>query len=148
MAKIPAEKIFYVELSECVKPVPPLGSGSPYDEWHAQGKFNNGDRFTWSICARLVPYTGRDAGRHPSAKAEHGVARVDEVLRTILSTGFNGNFPISLFSANDILLSLNLSGPIMFEFFEALTMERGDEDIPQIYSDAAAKSLKHLKSLF
>ncbi|WWC94360.1 hypothetical protein V866_001202 [Kwoniella sp. B9012] len=108
MSQIPGEKIFYVELSECLKPVVPLGKGSPFDE--------------------PVPFIGRDAGRQVTTEEDYGRARVIDCLKVILASGFNG--------------------PIMFEFFEAITMERGDEDIPQIYSKAAAQSLKCLQAHF
>ncbi|OCF41148.1 3-dehydroshikimate dehydratase [Kwoniella heveanensis CBS 569] len=128
LAQVPGEKIFYVEISECLKPVVPLGQGSPFDEWDNKVQSPRGDRFTWAICGRPVPFIGRDAGRQVKTEADYGSARVADCLKTILGTGFNG--------------------PIMFEFFEALSMEQGDGNVPQIYSDAAAKSLKQIKSLF
>ncbi|WWC88881.1 uncharacterized protein L201_003796 [Kwoniella dendrophila CBS 6074] len=128
MSKIPGEKIFYVELSECLKPVIPLGKGSPFDEWAEKAQSPRGDRFVWAICGRPVPFIGRDAGRQVNTEADYGNARVADCLKTIIATGFNG--------------------PIMFEFFEAISMEKEDANIPQIYSDAAAKSLKHIKGIF
>ncbi|KAK6909912.1 hypothetical protein L486_00436 [Kwoniella mangroviensis CBS 10435] len=128
MSQVPGEKIFYVELSECVKPVVPLGQGSPFDTWAEKAQSPRGDRFVWAICGRPVPFIGRDAGRQVRTQEDYGRARVADCLKVILDSGFNG--------------------PIMFEFFEAISMERGDENVPEIYSNAAAKSLKHLKTLF
>lgn len=83
---VPAEKIFYVELADVVKPTTPLGQGSLFDEWRDENKPTRGDRFTWAVCGRPVPLVGRDAGRGE----EIGGARVIEAVQAILATGFDG----------------------------------------------------------
>lgn len=87
---LPVEKIFYVELSDVLPPVIPLGQGSPFDEWCNNAKTSRGDRFLWAMVARPVPLIGRDAGRSIKAESDMGGARVVEALRVILEIGYNG----------------------------------------------------------
>ncbi|KIR34912.1 hypothetical protein I352_02167 [Cryptococcus deuterogattii MMRL2647] len=120
---LPVEKIFYVELSDVLPPVIPLGQGSPFDEWCNNAKTSRGDRFLWAMVARPVPLIGRDAGRSIKAESDMGGERVVEALRVILETGYNG--------------------PLMFEPFEALSMEQGN-DVPALYAQACAKAKQRL----
>ena len=90
MKRVPGDKIFYVELSDVLKPVIPLGKGSPYDEWREKTQSPRGDSFVWAICGRPVPLVGRDAGRQVKGEDDMGGARVVETLKAILSTGFKG----------------------------------------------------------
>ncbi|WRT69336.1 uncharacterized protein IL334_006320 [Kwoniella shivajii] len=120
LSEIPGEKIFYVELSDVLKPVVPLGKGSPFDEWRVKANSPRGDRFVWAVCGRPVPFVGRDAGRQVKTQDDMGGARVLECFKTILASGFNG--------------------PVMWECFEALTMEKDDEDIPALYANAMWES--------
>lgn len=121
---LPAEKIFYVELSDVVVPDPPLYKGSRFDEWAKNNKPpRDGDRFIWTICGRPVPLVGRAAGSLTSDSAKSG-ARVIESLRAILDTGFKGT--------------------IIFEMFEVEYMTPADKDIPARYADACAESQRRL----
>lgn len=85
---VPAEKIFYVELSDVVPPATALGKGSRFDEWRAKANSPRGDTFVWATCGRCLPEVGSDAGRG----GEKGGARVAEALGAILETGFDGMF--------------------------------------------------------
>ena len=118
---IPVEKLFYVELSDVLSPSLPLGKGSPFDGWRAENDPARGDIFTWCICARSIPLLGEDAGRRFKTGNDRGGARVAEILSTFLQMGFQG--------------------PLMFEPFEALSMEKGDADVPAVYSQGCARSL-------
>lgn len=85
---IPADRIFYVELSDVVPVTTALGKGSRFDEWRAKANSPRGDTFVWATCGRCLPEVGSDAGRG----SEKGGARVAEALKAILDTGFNGMF--------------------------------------------------------
>ncbi|WWC65527.1 uncharacterized protein I303_108145 [Kwoniella dejecticola CBS 10117] len=124
ISKIPGEKIFYVELSDVLQPVIPLGQGSPFDEWRIKANSPRGDRFVWAVCGRPVPFVGRDAGRQVESQDDMGAAKVMRCFNTLLASGFKG--------------------PVMWECFEALTMEREDEDISALYADAMAVSKRKL----
>ncbi|AAW44929.1 hypothetical protein CNBL0420 [Cryptococcus deneoformans B-3501A] len=121
---VPKEKIFYVELSEVLKPVVPLGKGSPFDEWREKAQSPRGDGFVWAVCGRPVPLVGRDAGRGVKGPNDMGAARALETFKAVLSTGWRGI--------------------CMFEFFEALHMEPADPEIPFKYADACALSNKRI----
>ncbi|AFR98803.1 3-dehydroshikimate dehydratase [Cryptococcus neoformans C23] len=121
---VPKEKIFYVELSEVLKPVVPLGKGSPFDEWREKAQSPRGDGFVWAVCGRPVPLVGRDAGRGVKGPDDMGAARALETFKAVLSTGWRGI--------------------CMFEFFEALHMEPADPEIPFKYADACALSSKRI----
>jgi predicted xylose isomerase-like sugar epimerase len=41
-------------------------------------------------------------------------------------------------------LQMGYKGPLMFEPFEALSMEKGDPDVPEIYARGCARSLELL----
>lgn len=106
LQQVPVDKIFYVELSELLKPTTPLGRGSSFDGWREINQPAYGDVFTWCVCARPVAGdTGND---------QTGVARVEKVLRALLGMGYNG--------------------PLMFESFEALEMQKSDADVPVRYA--------------
>ena len=90
---VPAEKIFYVELSDVLKPDPPLGQGSDFDAWREENRPLRGDSFVWVICARPVPFVGKNAGRSIKSDDDMGGARVVESIKAILSTGFKGVSP-------------------------------------------------------
>lgn len=83
---VPADKIFYVELSDVVPVNTALGKGSRFDEWRIKANSPRGDTFVWAACGRCLPEVGSDAGRG----SEKGAARVAEALKAILDTGFNG----------------------------------------------------------
>ncbi|EON68432.1 hypothetical protein W97_07756 [Coniosporium apollinis CBS 100218] len=117
---VPAEKIFYVELSDVLKPVIPLGQGSDFDAWREKNRPSRGDNFVWVICGRPVPFVGKSAGKSVNSNDDMGGGRVLESVKAILSTGFKGL--------------------VMFEFFEAVVMEREDPSIPEIYAEACATS--------
>jgi hypothetical protein len=87
---IPAEKIFYVELSDVLKPVIPLGQGSDFDAWREKNRPARGDTFVWVICGRPVPFVGRNAGKSVKSDNDMGGGRVLESVKAILSTGFKG----------------------------------------------------------
>ncbi|KAH8756212.1 xylose isomerase-like protein [Diaporthe sp. PMI_573] len=116
---VPAHKIFYVELADVVPVTTALGKGSRFDEWRIKANSPRGDTFVWAACGRCLPEVGSDAGRG----SENGAARVAEALKAILDTGFKG--------------------PLMFEPFEALSMETGD-DVPVAYANAGSQSRKLL----
>ena len=117
LRKIPTNKIFYVELSEVLKPVTTLGQGSPFDNWREENKPAYGDRFTWCVCARPVASVLRDG--------QIGLARVEQVLSVLLDMGYGG--------------------PLMFESFEALEMQKMDESVPQRYAKKYAEALEELR---
>jgi hypothetical protein len=87
---IPAEKIFYVEISDVLAPTVPLGKGSQFDAWRSQVESPRGDSFVWAICGRPVPLVGKDAGRSVKTQEDYGQARVVDALKAILSTGYRG----------------------------------------------------------
>ncbi|WWC69589.1 uncharacterized protein I206_103532 [Kwoniella pini CBS 10737] len=124
LKEVPGEKIFYLEISDVLKPVIPLGKGSSFDEWNDENKPPRGDIFTWSICGRPLPFVGKDAGRNVKSEDDLGGGRVLESVKAILSTGFKG--------------------PIMWEFFEAISMEKDDSDVPEIYAQACRVAEKAL----
>lgn len=117
LRKVPTEKIFYVELSEVLKPVIPLGQGSPFDTWREENKPAYGDRFTWCVCAR--PVTG------VLQESQTGLARVAQVLSVLLDMGY--------------------SGPLMFESFEALEMQKSEKEVPLRYAKKYAEAWEELK---
>lgn len=88
--QIPGEKIFYIELSECIAPSTPLYSGSRYDAWAKNSTTTRNDRFIWAICGRPVPLIGLNAGQDVQTNEDMGGARVVETLLAILSTGYKG----------------------------------------------------------
>lgn len=127
LRKVPASKIFYVEISDMIAPCPALGSGSLFDEWHIQNATSHGrgDRFTWTVCGRPLPLIGRRAGEVAlEGDVVRRGARVSESLRAILETGFEGL--------------------IVMEFFEAELMSTDDETIPVRYALAADESQRLL----
>jgi hypothetical protein len=89
---VPADKIFYVELSDVLSPVIPLGQGSAFDEWRIQANSPRGDSFVWAVCGRPVPLVGKHAGKAVKGKDDLGGARVTETLKAILDTGFRGEW--------------------------------------------------------
>ena len=93
---VPAEKIFYVELSDVLKPDPPLGQGSDFDAWREKNQPPRGDNFVWVICGRPVPFVGRNAGKSIKSDKDMGGGRVVESIKAILSTGFQGMYDLSL----------------------------------------------------
>lgn len=88
--KLPAEKIFYFEVSDVLPPRPPLTQGSDFDGWHEKNGIQGKERMTWVMNARSVPYIGRKAGKAVHGPDDMGSARVDEVFAAVLSTGFRG----------------------------------------------------------
>lgn len=89
---LPADKIFYFEVSDVLAPKPPLTHGSEFDEWHAKNGAEGKERMTWVMNARAVPYIGRKYGTGVRGLDDMGKARVNEVFEAILSTGFRGAF--------------------------------------------------------
>ena len=87
---LPAEKIFYFEVSDVLPPRPPLTQGSDFDEWHEKKGTQGKERMTWVMNARSVPYIGRKAGKAVRGPDDMGSARVADVFDAILSTGFLG----------------------------------------------------------
>jgi hypothetical protein len=89
---VPAEKIFYVEVSDVLKPIVPLGQGSEFDTWREKNDTSRGDIFVWTICARPVPFVGKNAGRSAMSEDDMGGGRVLESIKAILDTGFKGAY--------------------------------------------------------
>ena len=87
--QVPAEKIFYVEVSDLVAPDPPLGKGSPFDAWVEENRPDLGPRFSWIWCGRPVPLVGRHAGKIGPEGVDFG-ARVVSSIAALLDTGFSG----------------------------------------------------------
>ncbi|WRT68156.1 uncharacterized protein IL334_005131 [Kwoniella shivajii] len=116
LAKVPGDKIFYLEISDVLKPVVPLGRGSPFDSWRQINRPPRGDIFCWTICGRPLPFVGKDAGRGVRSQDDMGGGRVLQSVRAVLRTGFKG--------------------PVMWEFFEAVNMEKNDPSIPEVYAQA------------
>lgn len=116
LRKIPIDKIFYVELSELLKPTTPLGQGSKFDAWRDANQPAYGDVFTWCVCARPV------AGVLEEGKT--GAARVGQVLQVLNEMGYRG--------------------PLMFESFEALEMQKDDEGVPLLYANRYAEGWRNL----
>lgn len=123
LRQVPPAKIFYVELSDLLKPAPPLRKGSAFDAWESKNQPSAGEIFAWCVCARPVPLMGRLGG----SKDEEGVdgARVGDVLKVLVEMGYGG--------------------PIMFESFEALSMEQEDGDVPAVYARRYAESWRLLQ---
>jgi len=84
---------FYIELSDVLKPVIPLGQGSDFDAWREKNRPSRGDNFTWVICGRPVPFVGKNAGKSVKSDNDMGGGRVLESVKAILSTGFKGVYP-------------------------------------------------------
>lgn len=127
LRKVPADKIFYVEVSDVSAPSPPLHNGNWIDPWvKANQPQPRGDRGIWCSCARPLPYVGRNAGALQDDTVAPA-ARVDESLKAIFDTGFKGL--------------------IVFEFFEAPFMDVADETVPARYASACAKAEPHIRAL-
>lgn len=92
LKKVPGNKIFYLEISDVLKPVRPLGQGSPFDAWREKNRPARGDIFVWTVCGRPLPYVGKNAGRSVDNEDDMGGARVFESVQAVLSTGFKGVF--------------------------------------------------------
>lgn len=92
LKKVPGNKIFYLEISDVLKPVRPLGRGSPFDAWRERNRPARGDIFVWTVCGRPLPFVGKDAGRSVDNEDDMGGARVFESVQAVLSTGFKGVF--------------------------------------------------------
>jgi hypothetical protein len=140
LRSLPAEKIFFIEISDVLKPNPPLLGGSAFDDWHrAQGPgYRTG--FTWCRCARVIPHVGRGTGELVKTEDDKGAARVAELLRAILETGFTGTlFPTLLTHRAKI------PGPMFYECFEVSEQEKPDRDIPEKLAQAAKLSWARLK---
>lgn len=138
-------------MSDVLEPNPPLGQGSDFDAWRDRNQPARGDNFAWVICARPVPFIGKDVGRSVKSELDMGGAKVVESLKAILHTGFKGTFFYCFFllSFSHLLCFSQLmthTGPIMFEFFEAVTMEQGELDVPGLYAQACARSAKAIAS--
>lgn len=139
LRKVPAEKIFYVELSDVLEPVIPLGQGSDFDSWREKNRPSRGDIFVWTICGRPVPFVGKNAGKSVKSGSDMGGARVLESLKAIVDTGFKGMcFQVWKY------MFLPLIGFMIFEPFEAIVMEKEDLATPAIYANACATSRKVL----
>jgi hypothetical protein len=96
---VPADKIHFYEVSDVLRPKPPLLQGSPYDDFHsAQVKAGTArPLFTWSMCGRCIPLVGKDAGDDVHSIEDLGAARCIEVTKAVFSTGFRGEkIPSSL----------------------------------------------------
>lgn len=94
METIPAEKIFYIELSQVLDPKPPLASGSPFDEFYNHPTTSDmrakGESLVWAYCARPVPLVGRNAGLDYRPEDQLSGDRVVVQLKALLGTGFKG----------------------------------------------------------
>lgn len=132
LRSVPGDKIFYVELSDVLTPAVPLHSGSAFDNWHSAKGHPRGDGFVWAVCGRPVPFVGRDAGRAVKTEADKGGARVKEQLEVLLEIGFKGELQVREGSGG------LTTGPIMYEVFEAQSMEREAEDVSAVYAEACA----------
>ncbi|ODN81782.1 hypothetical protein L202_02155 [Cryptococcus amylolentus CBS 6039] len=121
---VPKEKIFYVELSEVLKPVVPLGKGSEFDEWRAAGNTTRNDYFIWAALGRPLPLVGKNAGESVKDGNDMGHANALQTFKAVLDQGW--------------------SGIVMFEFFEVLRMSPADSNIPYKYANGAALSEKRL----
>jgi len=94
LAKVPSDKIFYVELADVITPdkAKPLGGGSEFDEWQNKNPAPRGPAFVWAFCGRPVPLVGRNAGRSVKEERDTGGARVLEILEVLFGKGFRGTF--------------------------------------------------------
>ncbi|OCF44443.1 hypothetical protein I317_01703 [Kwoniella heveanensis CBS 569] len=121
---LPKEDIAYFEISDVLAPSPPLLGGSKYDEWHKKQGEGNPTRSSWVLCARVVPYVGRGAGSDVRDERDLGVARVAEVAKAVFDTGYRG--------------------PVVWEPFEALLMEKEDQSVPATFAKAGRISKEKL----
>lgn len=92
LVRVPAEKIFYVELADVITPdqAKPLGGGSEFDDWQNNNPAPRGPAFVWAFCGRPVPLVGRNAGRSIENERHLGGARVLEILEVLFKNGFRG----------------------------------------------------------
>jgi hypothetical protein len=91
---VPGDKIHFFEISDVIKPEPPLLKGSSFDDYH---KSDPEARvlFTWSICGRCLPLVGKNAGKDVKSELDLGGARAVEIMKAVLNTGFRGESPLS-----------------------------------------------------
>ncbi|GFZ51153.1 hypothetical protein JCM24511_08911 [Saitozyma sp. JCM 24511] len=158
---VPAEKIFYVEISDVLAPTVPLGKGSAFDAWRSRTQSPRGDAFVWAICGRPVPLVGKDAGRSVRSQEDYGGARVVDALSAILSTGYRGESgaievseAIEGFGAIEVgdIYAVreadqeDTAGPMLYEVFEAVSMEK-DDGVPEVYAAACAESQRKLMEM-
>jgi hypothetical protein len=146
LRSVPGDKIFFVEISDVLKPSPPLLLGSAFDEWHrAQGPgYRTG--FTWCRCARVIPHIGRGTGKLVKTEEDEGAGRVAEVVKAILQTGFTGEWERQRLERYAVppLTSWWTAGPLFFECFEVSEQEKPDESIPDELAQASVLSWKRL----
>ena len=87
---IPPDKICFFEISDVLKPDPPLKKGSDFDAWHDENGSDAKPRSSWVLCARCTPYVGKSAGKGVRSTEDLGSARVAEIAKAVFSTGFRG----------------------------------------------------------
>ncbi|WWC61262.1 uncharacterized protein I303_103843 [Kwoniella dejecticola CBS 10117] len=110
LAALPADKIFFVEISDVLRPSPALLCGSPFDQWHLDQGPGYRTGFTWCRCARVIPHIGRGTGKLVQGQDGLGAGRTSEIVKAILSTGFEG--------------------PMLYECFEVSEQEKAETSIP------------------
>ncbi|KAI5476109.1 hypothetical protein MNV49_000427 [Pseudohyphozyma bogoriensis] len=120
---LPAEKIFFYEVSDVILPSPALLQGSEFDAYHVAEKGRH-PLFTWSICGRCIPLVGKNAGDDVKSELDMGEARCIEVTKAVFSTGFRG--------------------PCSWEVFEQQYMDTTDPTVPFRYAKAGLVSKKKL----
>lgn len=86
------ESIFFFEISEVLKPQPPLFKGSDFDHWAERQPENVPNLSHWVQCARSVPFVGKSLGKGVTrgGEEEMGGARVAEIAKAVFGTGFRG----------------------------------------------------------
>ncbi|OWZ79092.1 hypothetical protein C366_02600 [Cryptococcus neoformans Tu401-1] len=120
LASVPGDKIFFVEISDVLAPQPALLCGSPFDQWHLDQEPGYRTGFTWCRCARVIPHIGRGTGKLVRGENGLGAGRTAEIVKAILSTGFNG--------------------PMFYECFEVAEQEKPDLSIPDELVQASVLS--------
>jgi len=83
-------KIFFFEICDVQLPDPPLGKGSPYDDWAKAQPEGTPQRSNWVLCGRSIPYIGRKLGKDVHSEKDMGAARVIDLARAVFATGFRG----------------------------------------------------------
>jgi hypothetical protein len=144
---LPADKIHFYEISDVIKPSPPLLKGSEFDEYH-EDQIKQGcarPLFSWSICGRCVPLVGKDAGQDVKDPRDLGAARCIEVTRAVFETGFRGEQFASRHRAPYLTPDLGVfPGPCSWEVFEQQYMARDDPTVPLRYAKAGQLSKERL----
>lgn len=145
LASLPRDKIFFVEISDVLAPQPALLCGSPFDQWHLDQGPGYRPGFTWCRCARVIPHIGRGTGKFVEGEQGLGAGRTADIVKAILSTGFNGESPHIFFfidcPGSDIAPCI---GPMFYECFEVAEQEKPDLSIPDELVQASVLSWERM----